>query len=166
MALSKWGHIVYIYYLMPHHFLALCFVHKKCPLFGDLTVPLDKYQIRASLFMRGTLRDLRRRAFKPCIRMNIITTRSATIPSWPNQACSISYQSKTILRHCAHYLLSFLKFPYMNKLEIKWYCNFRSGSFDLKVNELIFMDAKYCIKSNTEAFVYGLPREHRPKTLK
>ncbi len=55
-------------------------------------------QIRASLFMRGTLRDLRRRAF-----------------------CKFSLKfSQTILIHCAHYLLSFLKVPYVNKLEIKW----------------------------------------------
>ncbi len=88
--------------------------------------PNDCTQIKASLFMRGTLRDLRRRAFKPCIRMNIIitrsATRSATIPSWPKQACSISCQIKAILLHCAHYLLSFLKVPYMNKLEIKCTC--------------------------------------------
>ncbi len=49
------------------------------------------------------------------------TTRISTIPSCPKLEFTISYQIKTILIHCAHYLLTSLKVPKIYMLEIVCY---------------------------------------------
>ncbi len=53
-------------------------------------------------------------------RVPLITTRFSTIPSWPKLEFTISYQIKTTLIHCAHYLLTSLNVPHIYMLEIDW----------------------------------------------